>query len=593
MSRLSHLSLNAARHVLVLCAAASILAACGANSDAPTPPVSTSPLPVTPPVTPPPPSPPVSSNEAFQTEADTSRFLGRATFGATSADISRLTGTDVSDWIQAEFAKPATPFLQPLVEAEPDRVLGEEIRILPNQFYDIAIAGDDQLRQRMVLALSEIIVASSDSGIRGRPLTMAHYVQVLSDNAFGNYRDLLEEITYSPAMAFYLTYMTNLKGDPVTGRVPDENYAREILQLFSIGLKELNPDGTDKLDADGQSIEIYDNSDIQGLAKVFTGMSTQGSDFHIIYQNFESSYAPLTFFPKYHSELEKKFLDVTIPAGTPGAESVEMALDGIFAHPNVGPFVSKQLIQRFVTSNPKPAYVGRVSSAFDTGRFSLPDGSNVGTGQRGDLKATLAAILLDEEALIDPALAPAEYGKIREPVMRLTNWARAFNETTPDASDEAIFSYLNYGGIEQSPFNSPSVFNFFRPGYVAPGTSTGDGGYVAPELQITNETTSIGYINFINQFIYDTSYNLSEDPDGGIKGDYTQALALANDGQALLDYLDLLLTGNRLGAEARMRILKMMDEIPVRAGFEEADKTARVRVAISMVMTAPGYLVQR
>ena len=505
MSRLSYLSLNAARHVLVLCAAASILAACGGNSDAPAPPITTSPLPVTPPPPPPPPPPPVSSNEAFKTQADTSRFLGRATFGATSADITRLTGTDVSDWMQAEFAKPATPFLQPLVEAEPDRVLGEEIRILPDQFYDIAIAGDDQLRQRMVLALSEIIVASSDSGIRGRPLTMAHYVQILSDNAFGNYRDLLEEITYSPAMAFYLTYMTNLKGDPVTGRVPDENYAREILQLFSIGLKELNPDGTDKLDAQGQPIEIYDNSDIQGLAKVFTGMSTQGSDFHIIYQDFKSSYAPLTFFPKYHSELEKKFLDVTIPAGTPGEESIEMALDGIFAHPNVGPFVSKQLIQRFVTSNPKPAYVGRVSSAFDTGLFSLPDGSSVGTGQRGDLKATLAAILLDEEALIDPALAPAEYGKIREPVIRLTNWARAFNETTPDASDEAIFSYLNYGGIEQSPFNSPSVFNFFRPGYVAPGTSTGDGGYVAPELQITNETTSIGYINFINQFIYDTS----------------------------------------------------------------------------------------
>lgn len=589
MSRLTRLSLNAARHVLVVCAAASVLGACGGGNETSTEPVTTSP----PPVTPLPPPPPVSASGAFKTEADTSRFLSRATFGATSGDINRLTGTDVSEWMQAEFAKPVTPFLQPLIDAEPDRVLGSEIRVLPDQFYDIAIAGDDQLRQRMVLALSEIIVASSDSGIRGRPLTMAHYVQILSDNAFGNYRDLLEEITYSPAMAFYLTYMTNLKGDPATGRVPDENYAREILQLFSVGLKELNPDGTDKLDAQGQPIEIYDNMDIQGLAKVFTGMSTKGSDFYILYQEFESSYAPLIFYPKYHSELEKSFLDVTIPAGTPGDESVQMALDGIFAHPNVGPFVSKQLIQRFVTSNPKPAYVGRVSAAFDTGLFSLPDGSSVGTGERGDLKATLAAILLDEEALMDSAAAPPEYGKIREPIMRLTNWARAFNETTPNASDEAIFAYLNYGGIEQSPFTSPSVFNFFRPGYVAPGTSTGAGGYVAPELQITNETTSIGYINFINQFIYDTSYNISEDPDGGIKGDYTQALALANDGAALLDYLDLLLTGNRLKAETRTRILKMMDEIPVKAGSEEADKTARVRIAISMVMTAPGYIVQR
>ena len=588
MSRLTRLSLNSPRHVLALCAAAAIITACGGKSDAPTAPVGVKQLPVTPP-----PPPPGAPTGAFKTKADTSRFLGRATFGATSSDISRLTGTDVSHWMLTEFAKPATPFLQPLIDAEPDRVLGSEIRVLPDQFYDIAIAGDDQLRQRMILALSEIIVASSDSGIRGRPLTMAHYVEILSDNAFGNYRELLEEITYSPAMAFYLTYMTNLKGDPVTGRVPDENYAREILQLFSIGLKELNPDGTDKLDAQGQTIEIYDNTDIQGLAKVFTGMSTQGSDFNIIYQNFKSSYAPLTFYPKYHSELEKRFLDVTIPAETPGAESLEMALDGIFAHPNVGPFVSKQLIQRFVTSNPKPEYVGRVSAAFDTGQFTLPDGTAVGTGERGDLKATLAAILLDEDALIDPAIAPPEYGKIREPVIRLTNWARAFNETTPNASDEAIFAYLNYGGIEQSPFNSPSVFNFFRPGYVAPGTSSGDGGFAAPELQITNETTSIGYINFINQFIYDMSYNISEDPDGGIKGDYTQALALANDGPALLDYLDLLLTGNRLGADSRTRILTMMDAIPIRAGFEDADKIARVRVAISMVMTAPGYIVQR
>ncbi len=535
----------------------------------------------------------IAGSSAFKSEALTSRFLGRATFGAKHSDIKALTGTDVSSWMKAEFSKPASPYLEPLVEQEPNRVLGRGARVVPDHFFDVAIAGDDQLRQRMILALSEIIVISSESGIRGRPLTMAHYVQILSDNAFGNYRQLLEDISYSPAMAFYLTYMLNKKGDAASGRVPDENYAREILQLFSIGLKELNPDGTDKLDEDGNPIETYDNADVQGLAKVFTGMSTQGSDFFYIYKDFEKSYAPMVYHPKWHSNLEKSFLGVTIPAGTSGPESLEIALDTIFAHPNVGPFVSKQLIQRFVTSNPEPAYVKRVAETFDKGHFVLPDGSSVGTGDRGDLKATLAAILLDQEALRNPKTLPDDYGKIREPIIRLTQWARAFNENTPDAEDEDIFNYLNNGGIQQSPFRSPSVFNFFRPGYVAPATATGEAGLVAPELQITNEITTIGYINFINAFIYDRSYNKSKDPEGGIKADYSEALLLADEPFALIDYLDLLLTANALSEKTRQRISDVLMEIPIRDGSEDYDRNTRVRLATSMVMTSPGYVVQR
>lgn len=580
MSSLTRLSLTTARNALLVVAAASFVSACGGSTDSSQPPVT---------VTPPPPPPPPPSG-AFKSSADTSRFLSRATFGPRPSEISALAGTDVSDWIVSEFAKPASPYLAPLVEAEETRPMGLEIRVVPDHFYDMAIGADDQLRQRMILALSEIVVASGQSGLISRPLTLAHYAQILSDNAFGNYRDLLEDISYSPAMAIYLTYMTNLKGDAATGRVPDENYAREILQLFSIGLFELNQDGSLKLDGMGQPIEVYDNSDIQGLAKVFTGMSTQGSDFFQISKIPENGYAPLTFFPEWHSELEKSFLNVTIPAGTPGAESLEIALDTIFSHPNVGPFVSKQLIQRFVTSNPSSAYISRVTAAFNTGSYTLPDETSVGTGERGDLKSTIAAVLLDEEALVDPAAASTDFGKVREPILRLTAWARAFDETTPDASDEAIF---NYTGIEQAPFTSPSVFNFFRPGYVAPGTATGAAGLVAPELQITNETTTIGYINFINQFIYDRSYNFSENPEGGIKPDYTAIIALADDQTALIDYLDLLLTANSLSVETRLRISSMMDEVPIRSGSEDEDRDTRIRLALSMVMTSPDFIVQR
>ena len=536
------------------------------------------------------PTPPV---DVFKSPSETSRFLGKATFGATQAEIDRLTGTNVSDWIKAEFEKPASAYLQPLIDEAKSREKGKEIRIraVPDQFYNVAISGDDQLRQRMVFALSQIVVASGDSELRFQPLAMGDYVQALSDHAFGNYRDLLEEVTYTPAMGIYLTYIANRKGDAAAGRVPDENYAREILQLFSIGLLELNIDGTNKLDSKGNPIEVYGNEDITGLAKVFTGLSTRGSGFLRYYDLPEAIHEPMIVFPEWHSPLEKTFLNLTIPAGTPAEQSIDMAIDEIFNHPNVGPFVSKQLIQRFTTSNPEPAYVARVATAFNTGSFTLPDGSVVGTGQRGDMKPTIAAILLDKTVTIAPETAPENFGKIREPILRLTNWARAFNETTPNASDEDIFNY--YGIIEQTAFTSPSVFNFYRPGYVAPSTETGAAGLLAPELQITNESTAIGYINFINAFIYDFSPNISGDPENGIKGDYSAALALAHTPQELLDYLDLLLTANSLGADAKARILGMMEQIPIRPAYKDKDLNSRVRIATSMVMSSPGYLVQR
>jgi uncharacterized protein (DUF1800 family) len=563
-----------------------ILTACGGGGSSATPPVTT---------TPPPPPPPPPISQAFLTEGSTSQFLGRATFGASFGDISTLTGTAVSDWIIREFDKTPTNYFPTLLIEAQNLPAGEQLRPrrVSDLFFDAAIAGDDQLRQRMVFALSEIIVVSDASQLINVPLTMADYVDTLSDNAFGNYRELLEHITYTPAMSVYLTYIANEKGDPSTGRVPDENYARELMQLFTLGLVELNLDGTPILDGQGQSIEIYDNTDITGLAKVFTGLSLDGNNFFNLGEDPTAFYRPLKMFPDFHSTLEKSFLGTTIPAGTGGEESIDLALDTIFNHPNMAPFLSRQLIQRFVTSDPAPTYVARVATAFETGRFTLPNNAIVGDGRRGDLKATIAAVLLDGEALQDRNVAPAEFGKVREPILRFTNWARAFGETTPDSGDERLLVSTNITGLGQHPFRSPSVFNFFRPGYVAPGTATGAAGLTAPELEIINESSAIGYINFINAFIYDFGENISGDPEGGVKADYTDLVVLADDAQSLIDRLDLVLTGNGLDPEFKANMLEMMNDIPISTTAPDEDRLTRILVAISMTMTAPGYAVQR
>ena len=562
-----------------------LLSACGGGS-------SSAPPPIGGPPPPPPPPPPIS--KAFATDASTSEFLGTATFGPTLAEINALSGTAVSDWLVNEFNKPARQYLPDILAELANVPAGELLppRRVPDLFLDQAISGDDQLRQRMVFALSEIIVVSLRSDLNAVPQTVAHFVDTLSVNAFGNYRDLLEEITYTPAMALYLSYLNNVKGDPATGRVPDENYARELMQLFTLGLIELNLDGTPKLDGGGQTIEIYDNDDITGLARVFTGLSFQGDRFFDVFEDLTALYKPLEMFPAFHSEIEKSFLGSTIPAGTGGVESIDLALDTIFNHPNMAPFLSRQLIQRFVTSNPEPAYVARVATAFEAGQYILPNGTTVGDGRRGDLKATIAAVLLDDDALQEPDVTPVEFGKVREPILRFTQWARAFGETTPNSGDELI---LGGGGdlIGQHPFMAHHVFNFFRPGYIAPNSATGAAGLTAPELQIVNESTSIGYINFINSFIYDFSPTRTSDPDAGVNADYTGLFSLADDAQSLIDRLDLLLTGNRLEDSTKSEILNLMNEIPITAGTEDEDRYTRIVTSISMVMTAPGYLVQR
>ncbi len=477
-----------------------------------------------------------------------------------------------------------------------------EVKQKPTELFWInAITGEDQLRQRMAFALSQILVVSGSEGslLFELPFTMAHYQDILADNAFGNYRDLLEEVTYSPAMGLYLTYFQNRKEDPATGRMPDENYAREVMQLFSIGLVELEMDGSVKTDGSGTPLETYTNRDVTGLAKVFTGFSYDGPRFEPEDGDLsiEAFTSPMIIFSEYHSESEKTFLGTTIPAGTSGEESVDLALDTLVNHPNTPPFISRQLIQRFVTSHPEPDYIERVATAFADGTYALPSGTVVGDGRRGDLSATLAAVLFDDEAREAQGFDADRFGKVREPVLRFVQWARAFDvETvTPDLT-RILWNTSRSEWLAQAPYKSPSVFNFYRPGYVAPGTETGAAGLTMPELQLVNAATIAGYANFMTIFAAEI---LAENAEGAeqnsFRPDYTDEIALASDPAALVDHLDLLLAHQNLSQETKDKIAKIINDLPL----ENADDPTydgpltRARIAVILVMTAPDYLVQR
>ena len=557
---------------------------------------------------PPPPPPPPPASEAFNTAESTAQFLSQATFGPTSTEITNLTGTSPSEWIIAEFNK--TPSLNldyVLAEiSEPDArddegQLSYEKRNTPTfSFWINAIEGDDQLRQRMAFALSQIVVISHAEGnfLFEVPNTVAHYQDILVRNAFGNYRDLLEEVTYSPAMGEYLTYLQNIKGDPVSGRMPDENYAREVMQLFSIGLVELEQDG-DVITQNGIPVEVYDNSDVTGLARVFTGLSLSGGEFWFDFRTLPDNalHSPMQAYPEWHSELEKSFLGTTIPAGTGPEESIDIALDALIDHPNTAPFMARQLIQRFVTSHPEPDYIGRVAAAFANGQFTLPNGTTVGDGRRGDLSATIAAVLFDADARDPTNRNENSFGKIREPILRFIQWARAFDAGT--VTPEHTFPLYNTtfgGGLAQAPYKSPSVFNFYRPGYVAPGTETGAAGFTMPELQLVNANSISNYANFMTYFVFAFAANDVGEPSAtSFIPDYSDELALAEDPTALVDHLDLLLTYGTTSDETKATIITFLEDIALEVPSDPNYNGPFLRVALGvlMMMTSPDYTVQR
>lgn len=537
-------------------------------------------------------TPPAEPVSKIDTADDAYRFLARATFGGTKSEIASLTGRDAADWLSTEFSKSVsltTPALLALPRNSDGDIPSRQVNTL---YWDHIIDSNDQLRQRMAFALSQILVYS-DAENSDQPMR-AYYQDVLIQNAFGNYRDLLEEVTYSPAMGEWLTYRGNRKGDPRKGRMPDENYAREVLQLFSIGLVELNLDGTPRLDAQGQQIETYSNADIEGLARVFTGLSWAGGEF---WKRPQDGYIRrMEMYPEQHSELEKTFLGTTIPAGTSGEETIQRALDTIFNHPNVAPFLSRQLIQRFTQSDPSPAYIERVATAFEAGSFTAQGGQRFGRGQRGDLQATLAAILLDPSLFEVPSSGSTIVaGKVREPVLRFAHWARAFDVQGLDAYNERrlIDTRSTDNALGQQAFRSPSVFNFYRPGYIAPGTETGAQNITAPEFQIVNESSSVGYLNFMTEFAFDRGSQRNRDIET-YKPDYRDELALVGDPTALVEHLDDLLTGSRMSETEKADIVDIISTIEIRTNSEEntaADHEDIVQTAVSLVLNSPSYAV--
>jgi uncharacterized protein (DUF1800 family) len=425
---------------------------------------------------------------------------------------------------------------------------------------------------------------------------VAAYWDVINRNALGNFRQLLEDVTLNPAMGVYLSTLDNKKEDRRTGRIPDENYAREVMQLFTIGLNELNNDGTKKIGTTGQPIETYTNSDVSNLARVFTGFSYDYANLvrtpSVRFPSqsvapVESVIRPMTSdttrwsrsqTTSEHSMLEKTFLGTTIPANTNAPTSMKLALDTLFNHPNVGPFFSKQMIQRLVTSNPSPGYVDRVAKIFN----------NNGSGVRGDLRAVFKAILLDDEAINAAGLTSPTFGKVREPVLRFTQWARNFGATS-QSGNWAINNTSNSAfSLGQSPLRAPSVFNFYRPGYIPANTAIATNALVAPEFQIVNEVSVAGYINFMVSVIGSVN-GVNND----VKATYTPELAIVSDTAALLNRLSLLLSGNQLTDTTKATIKAALDATTVTDTSSLAEKQRRVYLATLLVFASPDYLVQK
>ncbi|MGJ8560899.1 MAG: DUF1800 domain-containing protein [Litorimonas sp.] len=538
-------------------------------------------------MTPPPPPPPVSLS-VLDTKVEAAQFLQFAGLGASAADIDAATGKDASRWVRTEISRPAFGYETLMRARVPDDRTNR--RQSSQLLWEAMITSDAQLRARMTFALSQLFVIGNSGFGSNVNYGLPNWLDVLDENAFGNYRDLMQNVTYSPIMGEYLTFAYNRKGDPRTGRQPDENYARELMQLFTIGLVELNMDGTPKRDAQGNEIETYSNDDVDGLSRVFTGLGHADTDFRRGRRGPDAYHGPMTMYQDYHSTLEKSFLGSTIPAETPGDASITQALDIIFAHPNVAPFVSSQLIKRFTASHPEPAYVERVANAFQTGVFIANDGTTFGTGQRGDLAATIAAVLLDE-TLFDDVRGSTE-GKLREPILKFVQLAHIYAKsgstviTTPenyslgDTSDSIT-------SLGQSPLKSPSVFNFYRPGYIAPSTETWDAGLTAPELQIVNQANAVGYLNFMTRFIVQGD----TDRIGTLVPDLSEELAIAADAAALVDLLDLKLTAGRMNATTRGLIVEAIEALPVRDNnSHDIDIRSRVRIAMLMTVASADYV---
>jgi len=539
------------------------------------------------------------------------RFLVQAAFGPDSdsaadpdmipENVEEVMAMGFEAWIDDQFTR-SVGLLQPFVEWSQDtnnvqdfwtdskeaawwnRAMG-----LPELYPGGPAITPDPLRQRVAFALSQIVVISDRLEALGvEPDGMANYYDMLVTNAFGNYRQLLFDVTTHPCMGMYLSHLMNRKADPVNNIFPDENYAREIQQLFSIGLWELNQDGTRRLDTNGLPIPTYDNSDITEFARVFTGLSFGGTNADSFYYAPWNLETPMKGWDEYHDCNAKTLHNgQVLPARTPSNPDVgtatmldiNAAMDNLFYHTNVAPFVSYRLIQRFVTSNPSTGYIARVAAKFNDN----------GSGVRGDLKAVIKAILLDTEARDPAKMSDPKFGKQREPYLRVVNFGRAFNaRATVDFYPLDNFYMDHY----EEPLNSPSVFNFYLPTYAPPGPVL-DAGLVGPEFQILNASSAISTANYYDNAV---RYGLHRwgngDPDRVVHCNTTNELAMVDDMDALIRRLDLTLTYGNLSPREFQAIKEATERItPSVHGSNYS--TERMYLAIYAIVTSPEFCVMR
>ncbi len=564
------------------------------------------------------------------------RFLSQATFGNTFSEIQKVANQSIEKWLDEQLAMSNSFRIETYVKNLHQSMV-DSLNIknnvntntltnvgVGNWHFDVAwfqgcMTAPDQLRWRVSFALSEILVTSRVSAFDGNPYALASYYDVLLDNAFGNYRTLLDKITYHPAMGSYLTFLNNHATDVGKQTYPDENYAREIMQLFSIGLYQLNLDGTEKKDNNGQLIPTYNNDDIANLAKVFTGLSWGDGTYlginakdnwsytkRMKFYGIDSSDAkknPWKTSPRIvdgHERGTKIFLSSSVDptanrSAMQGEADIQDALNIIFNHPNVGPFVSRRLIQRLISSNPSPAFIQRIATVFN----------NNGSGVRGDLKSVIRAILLDPEARNCCGDATDAFGKLREPFVRYMNLIKGLNLTATDGIFRNAMARV-YDQTAQRPLSSPSVFNFYSPDYI-PNGPLKDAGKVGPEFQLLSSQTLTGYFNALNDWLVNDdptdyyglftgeTYKPNQDPKYNTVADYI--LARNDKLPQLLDKYNLILANGRLSTESLNTISQAIKGMPYSEDANGIPNTneayRRVRLAIFLIMTSPEYLINK
>lgn len=555
---------------------------------------------------------------------DAARFLGQSTTGANYEVIEDLSTQSYETWIDAQMQLPEMSYLDSsimvwdhFVQAYFDEwgqvVIEGNEDIFPASFYwrmawwHNAIHGEDLLRQKVALALSELLVVSEDSRLDSDAFGLASYYDLLYTNAFGNYRDLIEGVTYHPAMGYYLSSINNQPTNEEENIHPDENYAREIMQLFTIGLYELNLDGTLILDENNMPIETYDNNDIGEFARVFTGLGPAGywapwedySEEEVVWGAWYNTVPyidatlPMVMYDDYHEGGEKHLLNgSTTYVGATGDEDISIALDNLFYHQNIAPFVSKHLIMRLVKSNPTPEFIARVASVFNDN----------GEGVKGDLGAVVKAILLDDEARNCEWIGHPSSGKMREPMIRYLQLLKAFDAYNNSGKMFSVGWIPN--DLGQHPMTSPSVFNFFLPSY-APSGPVSDSSLVAPEFQMLNSTLAIKYINMSFDMIlgeyYMESVTLASPEEVGypwwdmgidnpedhiyLDLDYENILA-GSDPAALVERLNQLLAGGTMSSVTKQSIIEIID-----VGYLEPSE--RLKIALYFTLISPDYVIQK